>query len=261
MYFPDRYQEFLSQQRFAKNLSFLLLTCRPVRNMLNFASLHIRGSQCHSSVFILIQIYREGRGVWFPLNGLMTLICFATVWLSSILKPPERFWLDKHRKEKTNPDKDCSQSRPCLKVNLRKKKSPLELTLLAANTVLHRFTFFKLFILYIILRHVWIMLWSSSKTVCKFSKALPYRRLLQLFYGVYMSLWFKPSSAPMTFTVVNFVKSLVRVHIYFLRIGHNLQRLCRIIYWCSCHEVKASVQVIHFCLAFLQLYFLLSTIN
>lgn len=56
-----------------------------------FAALYIEGFYPRSSPLLFIQINSEVRGVWFPVIGLMTCICFVTVWLSSIWWPPERF--------------------------------------------------------------------------------------------------------------------------------------------------------------------------
>lgn len=60
-----------------------------------FTPRYIEGFYPRSSPLLFIQISSEVRGVWFPVIGLMTFICFATVWLSSIWWPPERFgWIN-----------------------------------------------------------------------------------------------------------------------------------------------------------------------
>lgn len=56
-----------------------------------FTPLCMEGFYPPRSPLLFIQISSEVRGVWFPVIGLMTFICFATVWLSSIWWPPERF--------------------------------------------------------------------------------------------------------------------------------------------------------------------------
>ena len=49
-----------------------------------FALLYTEGFYRWSSPLLFIQISSGVRGVWFPVIGLMTFICFFTVWLSSI---------------------------------------------------------------------------------------------------------------------------------------------------------------------------------